>query len=235
MNKHVLIAGASRGLGYFLAGRYLEIGDIVYAGVRDTNSALIRALKEQYGEQLIVVEMDVSSSASVQKSFDVVRQYTDKIDIIINNAGIHSETSFEELDSTNLDECLEVYNVNAIGPLRVVQAFLSMLKGLERSMIVNISSESGKIQECRRKKEFDYCMSKAALNMATKILDNALKEKNIKLLALHPGWMRTDMGGQNASLDPYKTAVKLSDLLAREMQSSQEKIFIDNEGNRIDW
>lgn len=122
-----------------------------------------------------------------------------------------------------------------MGPLRVAKAFLPMLRRNGRGLIVNISSESGSIGDARREKEFDYCMSKAALNMATKLLDNYLSDSGIRVIAVHPGWMRTDMGGQNADLDPGETAARLAELFERFDVKSGEPIFLDNKGHALPW
>ncbi|HWT75810.1 MAG TPA: SDR family NAD(P)-dependent oxidoreductase, partial [Mobilitalea sp.] len=82
--------------------------------------------------------------------------------------------------------------------------------------------------------EIDYSLSKAALNMETKLLSNYLKKDNIIVLAVHPGWMRTDMGGQRALLDPYETACQLVELF-ESINSTDNPIFIDNKGNVFPW
>lgn len=231
--KTVLIAGASRGLGFCFVRKYLEDGWRVLAGVRE--EASLNALKKEYPDSLYPLILDVADTASVQNAAKEAAYITDGIDLVINNAGIHAPSSFEELERTDLDDCLPVYNVNAVGPLRVAKAFLPLMKKSGEGMIVNISSESGSIGDARRKKEFDYCMSKAALNMATKLLDNYLSEEGIRVIAVHPGWMRTDMGGQNADLDPYETAACLTELFAGFDRTDRELIFMDNGGRWLPW
>jgi len=230
MNKKVLIAGASRGLGLFLTQRYLELGDTVFAGVRNTGAPHIAALAATYGGRLFPVEMDVSNTSSVTRAVTAVSEHTNTLDILINNAGIHCASSFAPLPEADLDDCLAVYNVNAIGPLRVIKAFDNFLSTGAR--IINISSESGSIGLSGRKTEFDYCMSKAAMNMSSKILQNGVADRGIKVLAIQPGWMRTDMGGTNADLDPYETACKLVDLFA---DYAGGAIFLDNDGTELVW
>ena len=234
MKQTILITGASRGLGYYFTKKYLEDGNIVFAGVRNIAGTNLMELKEKYPDSLIPVELEVTNTASIGETVNIVGKYTDKIDIIINNAAIHSDTSFETLENADIDECLGVYDVNAVGPIRVVKAFIKMIRNSSNGKIINISSESGSISTCRREKEFDYCMSKAALNMGTKLLSNYLKKDNITVLTVHPGWMRTDMGGQNAHLDPYETACKLVELF-KEMNDIDQPIFIDNSGNAFPW
>ena len=125
------------------------------------------------------------------------------LDLLINNAGIHSATSYEVLEKADLDECREVYDVNALGPLRVVKAFLSLIPTDGTGMIVNISSDSGSIGTAGRIKEFDYCMSKAALNMASCIILNGIRKKGGAVINLHPGWMQSVIGEPADPDAPY--------------------------------
>ncbi len=233
--RTVLIAGASRGLGYYLAQKYLEDGAQVLAGVRNPETGQMRELAEKYPDTLILLPMDVSDTSSVEKAAALAAERVDQIHVVINNAGIHADSSFEPLERADLDDCIPVYNVNAVGPLRVAKAFLSLIPEHAGGLIVNISSESGSISTAGRKKEFDYCMSKAALNMGTKLLDNYLCDRGIKVIAVHPGWMRTDMGGQNAHLDPYETACKLAELFGRVDGKDRELTFMDNDGKAYPW
>jgi len=234
MNKRILITGASRGLGLCFAEKYLESGDLVFAGVRELDTVSIRGLKEKYPDRYIPVVLEVSDTTSVRNAAAMVAEYTEYLDLLINNAAIHSSTSFDKLEDTDLDECLFVYDVNSIGPLRVVKEFLPLLRKGDATKIINISSESGSISCCRREKEFDYCMSKAALNMGTKLLSNYLKRDKIAVLSVHPGWMRTDMGGKHADLDPYETAGNLIALFD-EINNEEYKEFIDNKGDVYPW
>lgn len=234
MKKTILITGASRGLGFFLAKKYLEDGNMVFAGVREVSSSNITALKEVYPDSFIPVELEVTDTASLNRAAERIGAFTDKLDVIINNAGIHGSTSFEKLENTDVDECLRVYDVNSLGPLRVVKAFLQYIRKGTFAKVINISSESGSIGASLRDREFDYCMSKAALNMETKLLSNYLKKDNVAVLSVHPGWMRTDMGGSNAELDPYDTACRLVELFQNIRQTGQA-LFIDNEGKEFPW
>ena len=229
--KYVMIAGASRGLGKNFVRRYLEEGRHVLAGVRRTDS--LEELKRAWPDRLHVLRMDVSDTCSVQRAAQEARRITERIDLLINNAGIHAATSYEVLENADLDECAAVYNVNAVGPLRVIKAFLPLIPEDGQGMIVNISSDSGSIGTAHRQKEFDYCMSKAALNMATKLLDNYLGARKIRLAAIEPGWMRTDMGGKDADLDPYDAACRLVRLFDR--IGSESPLFMNNEGKPIPW
>jgi NAD(P)-dependent dehydrogenase (short-subunit alcohol dehydrogenase family) len=191
-------------------------------------------LQQEYGDSIIPVVLEVTDTSSVSQAVQVLEGYTDHLDILINNAAIHNDTSFELLEKADIDDCLRVYDVNSLGPLRVVKAMLPLLRKTTGAKVINISTESGSISTCGREKEFDYCMSKAALNMATKLLSNYLEKDGVTVLAVHPGWMRTDMGGRNADLDPYETACQLVEIFDG-IKVSDNPIFIDNKGNAYPW
>ena len=235
MQKNILITGASRGLGNGLAVKYLEAGFRVFACVRDINSTKLNELKKIYGDHLQVIEMDISETISVEKAAVQIKAMTGSLDIIINNAGIHAEGSFNVLEEINVDDCLEVYNVNTLGALRVAKAFLDLLDKENRGILVNISSESGSMTNCFREKEFDYCMSKTALNMQSVLLQNYLKTRNIKVLAIHPGWFRSDMGGPNAHLAVSEAAEGVVAIIEKTGNDLNAPIFIDHTGNTMSY
>lgn len=235
MNKNVLIAGASRGLGFSLTCQYLKNGFTVFACARNVESIKLVTLKSEFKDSLIIIQMDVSSSQSVKDAASHIKSYCTKLDIVINNAGVHCEDSFEMLENVNLDNALEVYNINSIGALRVAKEFLGFLENGEDKILVNISSEAGSIGSCNRAKEFDYCMSKAALNMGSKILQNYIKEKGIKVLAVQPGWMRTDMGGTSADIDPNEAAECILKLVEDNKHNLESPVFVDRFGEALDW
>ena len=121
-----------------------------------------------------------------------------------------------------------------IGPLRVVQQFLSLMDKGEMKLILNISSEAGSIADSKRENQFVYCMSKAALNMQSKILHNYLQPRGFIVLIVHPGWMRTNMGGPSAAINSDESAAGIFDLAAREPKPG-DPIYIDYRGEPLPW
>jgi len=122
-----------------------------------------------------------------------------------------SQNRKDKLPTADLDKIALVINVGSVGPLRVLKAFLPLLKksGIG-ALVVNVSSEAGSIGSCYRTFYIDYGMEKAALNMATKTMHNYFKDDpNINIICLHPGWMRTNPGNEEAPLDPYEHAETL--------------------------
>jgi NAD(P)-dependent dehydrogenase (short-subunit alcohol dehydrogenase family) len=233
MTPRVVITGASRGLGAALVHSFAERGARVFAGTRPRRPALDRII-ERYPRHVVAVELDVTTSESVSRAFSSVSAETDAVDILINNAAIRSPTVSNPIESIDFGDVARTFDVNSIGPLRVIQAFLPLLRRGHSPVLVNVSSEAGSIGGCRRDREFDYCMSKAAMNMATALLANYLRDQ-IRVLSLHPGWLRTDMGGSNAALDPATTAKTIVELILRESCRLGGPAFIDHEGNALPW
>lgn len=235
MANTVLITGASRGLGRSLAAAYLEGGDRVVAGVRDPEHPSLGSLSEQYAGSLIVQALDVASDASVAAAAEALAGEVDALDVCINNAAISTTERFGTLETCDFNEAADLYNVNALGPLRVARAFLPLLLKGTRAVVANISSEAGQITDNPRGGEFEYCMSKAALNQATALLGRRLAENHIRVLALHPGWIRTDMGGQDATGDPDDAARALVCVLDNHRADIGDHQFFDWEGHPLAW
>lgn len=210
MGQNVLITGAGRSyaLGYNLVLRYLERGDRVAASVRKASPEL-EQLKEQYGDQLIIVTMDIGNSASVNAAAEALSGQMDHLDLLINNAVTASPDVNKGFFEADLDLIAKAVDVTAVGPMRVIKAFYPLLKksGMT-ALIMNISSEAGSISKCYRTNLIDYGMAKAALNMATMNLVNTFRQdENINIFCVHPGWIRTNGDPDNpAPLSSYEAA-----------------------------
>lgn len=233
--NRVLVTGADAGLGLSLVKCFLREGNEVFAGVYRSTVDL-NPLAAEYAGSLMLISLNVADMDSVCKSAQQVGGLTNALDVIINNAGIHlenSKSSLEQLDFADghLEQTLEV---NAFGPLRVVQQFLPLLEKGRQKLIVNISSEAGSIADCRRENQFAYCMSKAALNMQSKILQNYLGPRGFKVLAVHPGWMRTNMGGPQAPLHAEAAAEAIFKLGLRRW-NMEDPMYVDYQGIPLPW
>lgn len=235
MEQTVFVTGADKGLGFSLVAKFLREGFQVFAG-RFADSANLQNLTDEFPKRLTIVPLDVTDTDSVRQAASIVSGQAAALDILINNAGVHledSKTPLEQLDLTDrhLQQTMEV---NAFGPLRVTQQFLPLLQKGQRKLIVNVSSEAGSIADCQRQREYAYCMSKAALNMQSKILQNHLGPGGFKVLAIHPGWMQTDMGGSDADIHPDVAAEGIFELATRDW-SPDDEIYLDYRGNPMRW
>jgi NAD(P)-dependent dehydrogenase (short-subunit alcohol dehydrogenase family) len=233
--ESVFITGTDRGLGLALVQEFVNRGFKVFAGSRRAGESL-RQLASRHAGQVEIILQDVSDPASITTSFGEVEKRADGLDILINNAALcPQETlkSIHELDFS--DGHLEtLMSVNAFGPLRVAQAFLPLLERGHRKRIVNVTSEAGSIADSGRAGWYSYCMSKAALNMMSNILQRDLQPLGINVQAIHPGWVKTDMGGEGAQIDAKDCARAIADLAMKDWKST-DPVYIDTDGNALRW
>ena len=238
MSQTVLITGTGRpyALGFNLVKRYLENGDRVFASIRRPSEAL-EALRREYPDSLYILTMDIASTESVNAAAAQAAALTDSLDLIINNATTASSDTMKELPDFDLDLIAPAVNVGAVGPIRVVKAFLPLLKASTLgALVVNISSEAGSIGRCYRTFYLDYGTEKAALNMLTMTLHNWLRdEPNLNIICIHPGWIRTNPGNTEAPLDPYEHAETLRLLFETRRHDKEGPVFVTYDGEPYPW
>lgn len=213
----VLITGASRGLGRALADLYAA------AGFR-----VIACLRQGAGETL-----DVSDAGSIAALG--ARLEGQPIDIVINNAAIRGDTG--GLASLEAEDFLEVMRINALAPLLLARALRPNLVAGRRKVLVNISSRAGSLAEGTIDDEdgdYAYRCSKAALNMATVKLAQDFRRDGIAVISLHPGWVRTDMGGAEASVDVAESAGGLKALIDA-VTMAETGSFRAYDGRAVAW
>lgn len=238
MSQTVLITGTGRpyALGFNLVKRYLENGDTVFASVRRPSEAL-EDLKKEYPKRLFILTMDIASTESVNAAAAEASKLTPRLDLIINNATTASADTMKELPDFDLDLVAPAVNVGAVGPIRVLKAFLPLLKkSALGALVVNISSEAGSIGKCYRTFYLDYGTEKAALNMLTMTVHNYFKnEPNLNIICVHPGWMRTNPGNTEAPLLPYEHAETLRLLFEEKRHDKEGPVFITYTGEPYPW
>ena len=238
MPQTVLITGTGRpyALGFNLVKRYLEHGDRVLASIRRPSEALEK-LQLQYPDRLYVLTMDIASTASVNQAAQEAARWTDAVDLIINNATTASADTMKELPDFDLDLIAPAVNVGAVGPIRVLKAFLPLLKKSQMgALVVNISSEAGSIGKCYRTFYLDYGTEKAALNMLTMTMRNYFRnDPNFNIICVHPGWIRTNPDNHEAPLDPYEHAETLRLLFEDRRHDKNGPVFITYEGEPYPW
>jgi NAD(P)-dependent dehydrogenase (short-subunit alcohol dehydrogenase family) len=194
----VLVTGASRGLGRALADLYAAAGFRIIACMRQAMPG---------GEAL-----DVADAGSIAVLGE--RLKGQPIDIVVNNAAIRGDTG--GLDTLETDDFLEVMRINALAPLLLARALRPNLLAGGRRVLVNIGSRAGSLAEGTIDDEdgdYAYRCSKAALNMATVKLAQDFRRDGIAVISLHPGWVRTDMGGAEAAVDVAESAAGLKALI----------------------
>ena len=191
----ILITGANRGLGLEFARRYAERGDQVFATTRTG--------EELPGITSTPIRLDVASTPSIEAAAEAVAGHTDSLDLLINNAGVYSGAggrNAEKLGELKVTDAHKVLVVNAVGPILIAQAFRGMLLRGQNPKLVNITSGYGSVTRNTGGFPFHYGASKAALNHYMRTFAFDPLTRGIITIVMNPGWVRTDMGGPNATL-----------------------------------
>lgn len=189
--KHVVITGADRGIGFALAEIYVKNGYTVYAGQFMPDWPQLSQLRTEFPDTLHIIPMNVGDDASVKNAACMVGEITDRVDVLINCAGIFPPAD----DRAHFNN---TFQVNALGALRTVDCFLPLMQNGEKRLCT-VSSEAGIIALCSRDDRFVYCSSKAALNIAMQMLFNKLRPEGFTFRMYHPGWVRSYMHGTKAT------------------------------------
>ncbi|MGD8456650.1 MAG: SDR family oxidoreductase [Anaerolineales bacterium] len=238
MTKSVLITGGSSGIGLEFTRQYLAAGTQVFTASRNPYiSSELQAFKESYQNRLFIYTLDVGDPKSRQDLYEAMLKHTQSLDLLINNAGIISgdEESIPPFGSLDQDDLCKTFQVNAIAPLMMAECFDSLLKKGTNPIVVNITSENGSIARRGQRGKYGYCASKAALNMITKILSYELKEDGVKVVALHPGWVKTAMTkNEPAPLEPSESINAMIQVI-EELTMEDSGSFLDRHGERIPW
>jgi NAD(P)-dependent dehydrogenase (short-subunit alcohol dehydrogenase family) len=194
-----LVTGANRGLGKETARQLAEKG---YRVILTSRSESGREVTEAFREQGLDVtyhQLDVADGQSIAELAEYLNENYDRIDVLVNNAGIHYDT-FQNTLNADFAIVEEALRVNTLGPWRVSKALMPLLKKSKGARIVNVSSSSGSFADSWPGTPA-YSMSKTALNMLTLKMAADLKDSNVKINSVCPGWVRTDMGGPEAPRD----------------------------------
>jgi len=233
MAQTILISGTDHGLGAALARLWVDLGATVFAGVLGSASTE----KAASGGVLHKIPLDISSDEGVARTADFVRSLTGHLDMVVNNGAILGDIDATLFDPLDFNQMLKVYNVNALGSLRVTQAFLGLLLAGEGRLVVNISSEAGSLGTCTRTSWYAYAMSKAALNMQSCLVHNLLKDMDGRVLVVHPGHVRTFMRGEEdvtGVLGPEEAARAVWKNIQRPPQTGSVE-FRGPDGELLPW
>jgi len=234
MSKTVLVTGANRGLGLEFARQLKKAGHTVIGTARDPGSA--DELRELLtGDRDRVERLDVDSEESVAALAKTLRDGGKPvaIDLLINNGAVSGHKGgIAELDMDGLAEDLKI---NAVGPMRVTKYLLPNLKAGSAKQIVSISSQLGSITNANGGSSYGYRASKAALNMLNKHLSVELKDEGFTCLVLHPGWVQTRMGGEQAPLTPPKSIAGMLEVIEGAKPVTHNGAFLDYKGDTLPW
>lgn len=224
--KNILITGANRGIGLKFA-EILSANNNIYATARDITNA--DDLKKFDNTELL--ELDLLNKDSIKSFCSELKDIP--LDMIINNAGIFQD---EQMEETILDPelWLDEIMINAVGPVVLSQKLKENIMSGNDKKIIFISSQMGSIDDNYSGGYYFYRTSKSALNSAAKSLSIDWKADGISVLMLHPGWVRTDMGGSNAKLDIDTSVRKMLDVI-NSLDMGKTGTFLNYEGKKLEW
>ena len=204
-HKNIFITGGNRGIGKGLVKLLGKDNNIVFS-VRDIKKGE-DTLQELKDVKTKYVLFDVNDIKSIHNAKQEIKMKMDQIDLLFNNAGILIPEYEVPAVETSEDSILKTFETNTLGPLRVIKSLLNLIpKG---GRIVNISSGMGQLDDMEGG-SLAYRLSKTSLNALTKVLSNELKDRGIKINAICPGWVQTDMGGRNATLTVRESVEKIA-------------------------
>ncbi|XP_071860331.1 SDR family oxidoreductase sniffer [Bombus fervidus] len=247
--KSILITGCNRGLGLGLVKhlvKMLQPPENIFATCRDVNKARELTLLAEKSENVHIIEIDLANTKDYDKITKVVAEKVGNagLNVLFNNAGISSR--FTRLGLVKEKQLTETFFVNTVAPILLTKEILPLLKiasnnfadkskmNVNRAAVINMSSILGSIADNNEGGYYPYRCSKAALNAATKSMSIDLKEDGILVTCLHPGWVRTDMGGTNAPMDVDTSVTNILNTL-NVLNEEHTGCFIQHDGQILSW
>ena len=228
---NVLITGANRGLGLGFVKKYLEKNVHVLCTTRDiSGSKELLECKERYPNNIEIFELDLLKENGAKTLANQLNGMP--IDILINNAGVGS--SNQHFEAVSSKPWLEVLKVNLIAPLIITQSLIENVKKSSVKKINFLSSQLGSIEDNTSGGMYIYRSSKTGLNQVVKSLSVDLKSKGITVVALHPGWVKTDMGGPNAPVSIDESVEGMIRVIETTDIKDTGK-FLNYDGRELPW
>ena len=236
--KNYLVTGANRGLGLEFTKQILQAGHNVYAACRNINDIEdLDLLFSEYKDKLIVVNLDINDHDSILSLSNRLKDVS--IDVMINNAGTigplpYFENTFKQHYGTiDYDVWSDVFKTNLFGPVKMAETFLENIENGNDKKMIFISSVVGSIADDHQK-AFAYATSKTALNKSVALLADILKEKEVKVLAMCPGYVKTRMNGGGANLEPEESIEGMLEQIEK-LDTESSGSFVRYNGESINW
>lgn len=239
---NIFITGTNRGLGLEFVKQYLGKGHTILATSRNPVKAThLQKLKNKYPDQLHLIPMDLDKPEVIQRAGQTASNLVPYIDILVNNAGAGTrqvdasrKKALTQLDSLDSRELSHMIRINAVGPLLVIKELQALLGKAANAKVINISSVMGSISQRQNGGTYGYSGSKTLLNMFSRLVSFDLLSSSIIVVALHPGWVQTDMGGPAAEYSPHESVTNMINLIDG-FGKAQSGRFFNLLGQEIPW
>ncbi len=235
--SHALLTGANRGLGLEWTRRLADRVDRLFATCRRPGEAReLNDLADAHSDTIEVFALDVADPDSITAAAERVETEAGALDLLINNAGINGGGTGDRFGTVDQETMMEVLRVNTAGPHLMTQAFADLLRAdgtTDDSIVVNVTSQLGSIANTKGGGWHSYKASKAALNMCTRLQAGALDGDAI-VVSMHPGWVRTDMGGSNARLSTEESVTGMLDVIEG-LTPNDSGRFLSYDGRELPW
>ena len=219
---NAVVTGANRGIGLEFVKQLSKAGYNVYAGFRTFSQEMEDACNG------MIQPLDVSLQHSVD---DFTSKLPSSIDLLINNAGV-ADGRWQSMEEIDDNIALKVLNINAVGPVRMMKSISEKLS--DGAKVVMITSLMASMEDCKTGRSYAYRASKAALNMFSLAMKNELKTRNISLVLMHPGWVRTDMGGPHAEVSVVESVEGMMKQI-KHHSIENTGMYMDFQGNILPW
>lgn len=230
--KTVLITGANRGIGLGHAQAFAQRGVEVFATARTPDTAdALQSLAQAHPGRFTVLHYDAEEPDAPARLKAALADTP--IDLVLANAGAGGESG-QALGNIHVDGVLDLIRVNALAPLKLVEALIYNITLSERKLVAFQSSQMGSIGNNHTGDHYEYRLSKVALNMIARNVANDLKPRDVTVVALHPGWVQTRMGGQSAPVT-VQASVAGQQKLFDTLTMAHTGRFYNYDGTELPW
>ncbi len=228
-----LITGANRGIGLEFVRQYATDGWRVFACCRSPVAAdALNHLAAQYPDRVTIYPLDVANHQQIEQLAQTLSKQS--IDLLINNAGVYPPGQGDAFGEMDYDAWAHAFEVNAMAPLRMVEAFIQHISSSQLKTIITVTSKMGSIADNRGGGSYGYRSSKAAVNIVMKSLSIDLSASGITAVLLHPGWVRTDMGGPSGLISAEQSVTGMRHVISQ-LKFEDSGKFYAFDGQVVPW